>query len=179
MSGAGKPCVFFDRDGVVNRSPGDGYVLSPDVFELNPGIAEALCLLRQKGVLAIVVTSQKCVGKRLVSRQQLDAIHRRMADLLAASGAAFDAVSSHLGDGSPDDPAPKPDPDMIHRAAEKFGIDPRQSWIIGDADRDIAMGQAAGLLGTIRIRGDKPIGIPADHTLDSTMEISALLQKLL
>ncbi len=29
MSGEAKRAVFFDRDGVVNRSPGDGYVLSP------------------------------------------------------------------------------------------------------------------------------------------------------
>ena len=34
-----RQAVFFYRDGVVNRSPGPGYVLGVDQFFLNEGIA--------------------------------------------------------------------------------------------------------------------------------------------
>jgi len=172
-------CVFFDRDGVVNASPGEGYVLSPEAFHLNPGIAEALRFLRGREVLAIVVTSQKGVGKGLISRDDLAVIHQRMTDLLAAEGASFDAIYSHTGTGDPFDFPAKPEPGMIHAAAERFAIDLRQSWIIGDADRDIEMGKAAGLAGTIRIQGEKAIAVSATHTLENTTEIPALLQLIL
>jgi histidinol-phosphate phosphatase family protein len=179
MSGGLKRAVFFDRDGVVNRSPGDGYVLSPDDFILNDGIAEALRLIRSHGVLAIVVTSQKGVGKGLMTRDRLDEIHARMASLLAAEGTAFDAVYAHTGTGAPDDYPPKPDPGMILSAAERFGLDLRQSWLIGDADRDIAMAVAAGLAGTLRVLTDKPVGIEASHTVEGTLKIPQILSKVL
>jgi histidinol-phosphate phosphatase family protein len=179
MSGEAKRAVFFDRDGVVNRSPGDGYVLSPEGFILNDGIAEALRRIRSQGVLAIVVTSQKGVGKGLMTRETLDRIHERMASLLAAEGTAFDAVYSHTGTGDPHDYPAKPDPGMIFAAAERFGLDLRHSWLIGDADRDIAMAVAAGLAGTIRIRSDQPIGIEASHTLGETLKIPQILSKVL
>ena len=172
-------CVFFDRDGVVNASPGEGYVLSPGAFHLNPGIAAALRLLRERDCLAIVVTSQKGVGKGLLPPATLTQIHDHMRDLLAAGGAAFDAVYAHTGTGGPEDFPAKPDPGMIFAAAERFGIDLRRSWIIGDADRDIAMGDAAGLAGTIRIRGEKSISVPATHTLENTTEIPELLRLIL
>src|SRR5690606_29029887 len=126
----------------------------------------------------IVITSQKGVGKGLMSDDDLAAIHRRMRDELAKSGAAFDAIYAYTG--TPDCPhRAKPDPEMIFTAAERFSIDRRLSWMIGDADRDIEMGRAAGLAGTNRIRRDKPLGIPATHTLENTLEISNLLRRVL
>jgi histidinol-phosphate phosphatase family protein len=175
---SGQKCVFFDRDGVVNRSPGSGYVLKHDDFHLNPGIPEALARLHENGWLAILVTSQKGVGKGLMTEDDLDAIHRKMQNMLRASGGAFDGIYAYTGTGECPH-LPKPDPEMIFSAAESFFIDLRQSWMIGDADRDIEMGKAAGLAGTIRIQGDKPIGIAADHTLSGTGEIINILEKLL
>lgn len=170
--------VFFDRDGVVNRSPGPGYVLDVGQFELSEGIAGAVRYLNEKGILAIVITSQKGVGKGLMSEADLDAIHRHMQDELAESGAAFDGIFAYTG--TPECPhLPKPDPEMILTAAAEFSIDLSRSWMIGDADRDIEMGRAAGLEGTIRIRGDKVIGVPADHTLENVVETLDLLRRIL
>jgi rSAM/selenodomain-associated transferase 1 len=175
---SGRPCVFFDRDGVVNRSPGPGYVTREEDFHLNPGIAEALAWLKARDWLAILVTSQKGVGKKLMSRSDLDRIHRKMQRELATSGAAFDGIYAFTGE--PDCPhQPKPDPEMIRTASERFFINPRLSWMIGDADRDIEMGRAAGLAGTIRIRGEKAIGVAADHTLDETTEIADTFERIL
>lgn len=170
--------VFFDRDGVVNRSPGPGYVLNVGQFELSEGIAEAVRYLNEKGILAIVITSQKGVGKGLMSEADLAAIHRHMQDELAKSAAAFDGIFAYTG--TPDCPhRPKPDPEMIFTAVERFSINPRLSWMIGDADRDIEMGRAAGLAGTIRITGDKAIGVPADYTLENVLETADLLRRIL
>lgn len=170
--------VFFDRDGVVNRSPGAGYVLSVDQFELNDGIAEALRWLKERDWLTVLVTSQKGVGKGLMSAEDLERIHRHMQRELLRHGAAFDGIYAYTG-------APecayraKPDPGMIYAAAESFFIDLRQSWLIGDADRDIEMGISARLAGTTRILGDNEVTVPADHTLERVTEIPELLRKIL
>jgi len=34
---------------------------------------------------------------------------------------------------------------MIEKALARFGIDPASSWMIGDAERDVEAGTAAGL----------------------------------
>lgn len=171
-----RPCVFFDRDGVVNPSPGPGYVLREDEFFLNSGIAEALKVVKQRDAVAILITSQKGVGKKLMSLPDLERIHRKMQrDLLSASGYAFDGIYAYTGT-SDCHHLSKPNPEMILTACEKFFIDPRQSWMIGDADRDIEMGKAAGLRGTVRIKTDKPIGVEADFTLDSASEITELIK---
>ena len=171
-------CVFFDRDGVVNESPGPGYVLSVEQFKINPGIAESVRWLKENDWLAILVTSQRGVGKGLMTAEELDRIHHYMQTELQKTGAAFDGIYAYAG--TPDCPYPaKPDPGMIFSACESFYIDPRQSWMIGDADRDIQMGIAASLAGTIRIEGEKEITVGADHTLGNTIEIPDTFKKVL
>lgn len=178
VSSRKRPCVFFDRDGVVNRSPGPGYVLNEGSFHLNEGISEALGVVADRGYLAIVVTSQKGVGKGLMTLEELERIHERMQQELGATGPCFDAVYSYTGVPGCDF-QPKPDPSMIHAAARDFPIDLERSWMIGDADRDIAMGHRAGLRGTIRIRGEKPVSIDADHTLESILALPKILREVL
>ena len=39
----------------------------------------------------------------------------------------------------------KPEPGMLLEAIEKFGIDPSQSWMIGDTDSDMIAGKRAGV----------------------------------
>ncbi len=173
-----KPAVFFDRDGVVNVSPGPGYVLDWDGFQFSPGIFEVLRLCRDRGYERFVVTSQKGVGKRLMTQADLDEIHHRMQARLEEEGAPFREIFSHTGTADTPYP-PKPDPAMMLAAARDHGIDLSASWVIGDADRDIAMGQAAGLKGTIRVRSDQPIGVEADYTVDSVAALIPLLKEVL
>ena len=77
-----KPCVFFDRDGVVNESPGPGYVLRWEDFHFNPGFIEAFKTVKVNGFLADLITSQKCVGKGLMSLSELNRIHKNMQDFI-------------------------------------------------------------------------------------------------
>ncbi len=173
-----RPCVFFDRDGVVNRSPGEGYVLRREQWQLEQGLIDALEVVDEADHYAVVVTSQKGVGKGLMTEETLGDIHRLLQAELAGQGLAFDAIFAFTGlPGC--NYAPKPDPAMIEAACRIFPIDPAESWIVGDADRDIEMGRRAGLGGTIRVRGAKPVTIPADHTIENVLELPDLLRKLL
>lgn len=174
-----KACLFFDRDGVVNRSPGPGYVLRWEDFEFQDGIFELISLVKSHDWLAILITSQKGVGKGEMFHVELDRIHHEMqARITRECGSGFDAIYAHTG--LPNDPCPaKPDPGMIFRAATDYQVDLSRSWMIGDADRDIEMAQRADLAGTIRLLGDKAVGIEADETVkdlwQAKQRVSALL----
>ena len=173
-----RPAVFFDRDGVVNVSPGAGYVLSWEQFVFSPGIIGALRLCKARGFATVVVTSQQGVGRKLMSQVALDDIHSRMQAALEAEGVAFDAV--HACTCLADDPActcRKPSPEMIFTARDELDLDLARSWLIGDHDRDIQMARNAGVPHTIRILNDgRPVTMPATHTLPDVTGLAAWLE---
>lgn len=173
-----RPAVFFDRDGVVNVSPGEGYVLRKEDFHLSPGIIEALIVCRRRGFLLILCTSQQGVGKGLMTQATLDTIHAIMQEKLAAAGAAFDGIyaCTHLSGSCS---CRKPSPEMILRAQKEHYIDLQQSWLVGDHDRDIQMSINAGVPSTIRILSHQKPDVQATHTLDGTAGLAALLDQLL
>lgn len=168
---------FFDRDGVVNRSPGDGYVLRPGDFHFNDGIIETLAFLKSHGFALVLVTSQQGVGKGLMTRAALDEIHAFMQGELARRGAAFDAIyACTCLDGDSRCTCRKPSPEMILRAAAEHDLDLAASWLVGDHDRDIQMACNAGVPHTIRIRGDKPLKLEAGHVLEDVTGLLPFLR---
>lgn len=173
-----RPAFFFDRDGVVNVSPGAGYVLRREDFHVNAGIIESLAFLKSKGFILVLVTSQQGVGKGLISQATLDDIHACMQDELTKHNAAFDAIyaCTHL-DGSCS--CRKPSPEMILRASDKLHLDLSKSWLIGDHDRDIQMATNASVPHTIRVLGEKPANFAAEHSIENTKQLPDLLRQLI
>lgn len=174
-----EPAVFFDRDGVVNISPGEGYVLNWKSFHFHEGIMEATKLCHEHGYRLVLVTSQQGVGKGLMSQTELDEIHARMQHGLATGGGwPFDIIEvcTHLN-GSCD--CRKPSPVMIQRATQALDLDLGHSLLVGDHDRDIQMAINAGVSQTIRVRSHHEPGTSAHHTISSPRELPGLLQRLL
>ena len=176
--GAMFPAVFFDRDGVVNVSPGSGYVLRPADFHLSHGIHAALDAAAAGGYRLVLITSQQGVGKGLMTQAELDAIHERMQHAFSATGTpVFDAIyaCTHL-EGTCQ--CRKPSPELILQAAREHSLDLERSIMIGDHDRDILMARKAGVRTTIRIAGHHRETEPADYRLDKVDDLAALLTTL-
>lgn len=173
-----RPAVFFDRDGVVNVSPGDGYVLRWEDFVFAPGIVEALALCRERGYATILVTSQQGVGKGLMTQAALDDLHVRMQEHLAQHEAALDGIyaCTHLAGSCT---CRKPSAEMILRARDEHGLDLTRSWLVGDHDRDIQMAINAGVPKTVRILSHHEPKVQADFTLEETRELAGLLREKL
>lgn len=174
-----RPAFFFDRDGVVNRSPGAGYVLRREDFHFNEGIIETLAFLKSRGFVLVLVTSQQGVGKGLMTQATLDEIHAFMQSELARQNAAFDAIytCTCLADDA-HCTCRKPSPEMILRAVAEHDLDLASSWLVGDHDRDIQMAINAGVPRTIRIRGDRPLEVTADQVLDDVRDLLPLVTSL-
>lgn len=173
-----RPAFFFDRDGVVNVSPGAGYVLCWEDFHFSAGVIEALAWLKQQGFALILVTNQQGVGKGLMTQEALDDIHSRMQGELAAHSAQFDAIYACTCLKS--DPAcqcHKPSAEMALRAAAEHGLDLSRSWMIGDHDRDIEMATNAGIPHTIRVLGEKEAKVAATGSITALSELLPWLQR--
>lgn len=175
MSSQGKPCVFFDRDGIANRDPAPKrYVETPEEFHLFPAFLEALRVVSERGYRAIIVTNQKGVGTGVVSADALAGIHDRLLAHVHAAGLRLDDIYVCIATND-DHPDRKPNPGMLLNAARKHGIDLARSWMIGDNESDMTAGRAAGCR-TIRVApADKPT--QADHHVFSIDELPAFLTK--
>ena len=177
-----RPCIFFDRDGVVNESPGLGkYVTCWEDFHFSDGIFEVLRSVFDAGLVAVLVTSQRGVARGLMTQETLTDIHQRMQERIEKeTGGSFldiQACTDDIGVGN----RRKPSPEMIFEAAEEHFLDIANSWMIGDHDRDIEMAHNAGIPAsrTVRIRGDHEITYPAAFTLDSVAELAERTTRIL
>jgi len=79
-------CVFFDRDGIVNVSPGAGrYVTRWEDFQLLPEFVETLRVVRAHGYQAVIVTNQRAVARGLVSAEEVETMHKNLREQLRKS----------------------------------------------------------------------------------------------
>src|SRR5688572_5544379 len=84
--------VFLDRDGVINRKQPEGeYVTCWEEFEILDGALEAIKLVNEAGLLAVVVTNQRGIALGRMSEDDLENIHRNLRDRLEAIGGHVDA----------------------------------------------------------------------------------------
>jgi histidinol-phosphate phosphatase family protein len=134
--------VFLDRDGTINEEV--GYLDDPDRLRLVPGAAEAIRLLNEAGILAIVISNQAGIGRGYFSATTVEAIHKRLAERLAKRGAHYDAVYYCPHHPRDECDCRKPKAGMLVQAAREHGIDMRRAFIVGDKASDLEAGQQVG-----------------------------------
>ncbi|NLO19579.1 MAG: HAD family hydrolase [Ignavibacteria bacterium] len=141
-----KKAIFFDRDGVVNYRLIGEYVECIDEFHFIPDFFSLFSYLKERGFLAILVTNQQGIGKKTMSLEQLEEIHDYMQKVLRAeTGFSFDDLLFCPELSSANSFRRKPNPGMILEAIEKWGIDPKESWLVGDRESDVIAGKRAGV----------------------------------
>lgn len=185
MGPAGKPCVFFDRDGVANVAPGAGYVERARGFWIRSAFVEAVKIVKQKGWAAAVVTNQRGVAKGVTPVAELETMHAALQARLAEEGVSLDGIAwCGAADGA--DPRRKPNPGMLRELAAANGWNLSRSWMVGDRERDVETGRNAGVAKTVRVDDDglghnpdrgKPSD--ADFVLPRLADLPALLRRAL
>ena len=138
------PAVLLDRDGVINENRAH-YVTRWEEFRFLPRALDALAALGRLGLRLAVVTNQSAVGRGLMTREDLDEIHRRMIARCAWRGAAIDGVfvCPHLpwqGCG-----CRKPKPGLLLQALAALGEPPERCVAVGDSADDLLAAKAAGV----------------------------------
>ncbi len=171
-----KPCVFFDRDGIVNESPGPGYVERWEDFHLLPDFVAILRDVRRLGFAAVVVTNQRGVALGRMTAAAVEDIHRRLEETLRTEGLTLDDILYCPHDRNVCD-CRKPKPGMLQEAARRHAIDLGQSWMIGDSPTDIMAGEAAGCR-TILVGPPDPSVAP-DVRVDTLADLRSAIVSIL
>src|SRR5258708_32938329 len=136
--------AFLDRDGVINRKAPEGqYVTCWEDLQLLTGVPEAIGLLTGAGYCVFVVSNQRCVANGLLTVAELESIHRRMCQELAAVGATITEVYYCPHGKQPPCRCRKPAPGMLLTAAQTHKLDLTSSWMIGCSDIDVEAGRNA------------------------------------
>jgi len=138
--------VFLDRDGILNEEIGD-YVFKPDLFIIPDGVPEGLRLLKKAGFRLVVVTNQGGIDKGLFTRADMEACHKK---LFATIGPVLDAIyySPHHRSKTHSQLS-KPNSLMIERGLHRYQGRPSDSFLIGDAGRDLEAAAAVGVRGIL------------------------------
>jgi len=141
--------IFLDRDGVINHDPGD-YTYALSEFHILPTVMDTLKRLQEEGFLLILITNQGGIAKGLYSHEVVNEIHDYFLNECANQGITISDIfySPHHPDFG-ESLSRKPGSLMIERACAKHGIDPKSSWMIGDKQRDLVAGEAAGVRGIL------------------------------
>lgn len=150
--------IFLDRDGTINEDC--GYPGRFEQIRIYPYSVEAVRLIREAGLKAVVVTSQSGVGRGFFTEEDLHRLHDRMAEVFEAGGAPLDAFyyCPHFeGSARPeydrDCSCRKPRPGMILKASEELGLAPAASYMIGDKVEDVLLGMNAGASSVLVLTG--------------------------
>nr|NLJ03283.1 HAD family hydrolase [Bacillota bacterium] len=173
-----KRAVFLDRDGVLNKSLGRRPPNNPEELVLFPGVPEAVARLNEAGLLTFVVTNQGGVALGYMTPEELDKIHNRLAEEVAKGGGIFTEIMACTHRPRAGCACRKPKPGMLLALAEKYNVDLRRSFMVGDRDMDIEAGKAAGAT-TILIESDEKTGQVPDYTCPDLPAASELIVSLL
>lgn len=135
--------VFLDRDGTLIRHV--HYLHQPELVELLPGVRESLQFLREQGVLLFLFTNQSGVAKGLFTLADVEAVNRRMLELLGLGDDLFADVC--IATEMPSD-APKyrkPSPRFILESLAKYAVAPADAVMVGDNPSDWEAGVRASI----------------------------------
>lgn len=85
------PLIILDRDGVINEDS-DDYIKSAAEWQPIPGSIEAIAKLCNAGYSVVIATNQSGLSRGLFSLDDLEAMHRKMRDLVETAGGKIDGI---------------------------------------------------------------------------------------
>lgn len=141
--------IFLDRDGVINRYPGDrDYVKSWQEFRFLPKVKTALKRLAKFDSKIFIISNQAGVSKGLYSNKTLNLITRNMLREFGDSLISGVYYCTHLEEHNCT--CRKPKTGLIEQALKKIKkegktVRLKEGYLIGDTIGDIETGKNVGL----------------------------------
>ena len=137
--------LFLDRDGVINVEK--DYLYKIEDFEFIEGIFELCRYFADKNYKIIVVTNQSGIARGYYSEENFHILTSWMTQEFKKRDITIEHVyyCPHHPEITGKCRCRKPEAGMLFDAAKDFGIDLKNSIIVGDKERDIEAGINAGL----------------------------------
>ena len=135
--------LFLDRDGTLIEDR--HFVGAVDQVALIPGTRDAISRLLAAGTKLFMLTNQSGVNRGYFTMADVEAVNRRMIDLLDLGLEPFTRIC--IAPERPDEPSRyrKPSPRFIEEMVVEHGLSRDAAWMIGDRPSDWEAGRAAGV----------------------------------
>jgi len=177
-----KRFVLLDRDGTIIKER--HYLSDPQQVELLAGAAEGLRQMQEMGLGAIAVTNQSGIGRGFFDEKRLWEIHQRMLELLTAESVFLEDIYFCPHTPADNCSCRKPLSGLVEQAAEKYGFNPQDSFVIGDKPCDIELGQRVGAI-TFLVRTGYGAEVATnqtvapDYVVDDLLEAARIIERLI
>jgi D-glycero-D-manno-heptose 1,7-bisphosphate phosphatase len=141
--------VFIDRDGVINKEV--GYLHKIADFEFIDGVFESCVYLQNLGFNLIIITNQSGIGRGYYTEEDFQTLTAWMLQEFNKNGVKI--LDVFHCPHSPNDGCDcrKPKIAMFEQAENKYGVDKKNSWMIGDKEDDILAANNFGISNTILV----------------------------
>ena len=166
-----KKALFFDRDGVINKLVKNRPPWLKREISIFFDIKKIISLCIKKEYLPVVVTNQPDAGRGKLKYELLHEINNFICQAVNIDNFY---ICDHPYDGICD--CRKPKPGMLLNASKDLCISLSNSFIIGDRQKDIDAGIAAGCKTIYLSKEDYE---KADYNVKTHLELYQLLNKIL
>ena len=135
--------IILDRDGTINHDS-EEHIKSPEEWRPIKGSLEGIARLTQAGYRIVVATNQSGIARGLFDTRTLLTIHEKLLRALTLVGGRIDAFffCPHAADAGCQ--CRKPQPGMLLEVARRFNVSLDDTYMVGDALRDLEAAAAAG-----------------------------------
>ncbi len=168
--------IFLDRDGVVNRYPGNGkYITSQHDFKLIPGAIAAIKKMKKANFKIFIISNQSGVSKKLYSEKTLQKINQKLKFLLWLRRTSIDGIYYCTHQDKVNCLCRKPKIGLLKEAVSSLNEKPGLSFFIGDSFLDMQTGkkfQAKTILllsGKEKIKNRPNWGFEPDYIFDNLL----------
>ncbi len=145
-----KRAVFIDMQGTLGGTGLDDI----STFEFYHFSIEAIKLLNQNGILAIITTNQSNISRGYISQRDFDAKMDILYKELGENGAHLDGVYCCPHTKEDNCKCKKPLTGLVEKAMEEHNIDLKNSFVVGDMGMsDIILAGNIGATGILVLTG--------------------------
>ena len=133
--------VILDRDGVINHDSSD-FVKTPDEWRPIEGSIDAIAKLSTAGFTVAVATNQSGIGRKIIDRPALEAMHDKLRGLVREAGGVVGQIiyCPHLPDTGCD--CRKPGTGLYEQLSRYYGMPLDGVPMVGDSERDVDAARA-------------------------------------
>lgn len=168
--------AFLDRDGVINHEV--GYLHKIEDFKFIDGVFDACVHLQTLGYQIIIITNQSGIARGYYTEKDFEIVNTWMLEKFKQKG--VDILDVFFCPHGPDSTCNcrKPQPGMLLQARDKYSVNMKKSWMIGDKEADIKAAYAANINNTILVRSghliDEKVS-SAQFILDSIKQVQTII----